>query len=300
MFLARLAVAGVAVLFTSGLVSTEAKSADIYRKAVETSENVLNKKYSKKKVVEISLGGGGIMNQSYQQSYMFGATLNYFTSEVWGFGIEGGMFFNSDKTERTCIENFYNDFDGLVEGATGRVCNTTGDDAAAQADLATSSGGQRPANMGPAYVPIREKNFFIGGHAIWNPIYGKQLFLLSATGYFDVFLKAGGGVMMGEYYAQTNLMRNGVPSRASAVEAGSSATPGTPAGGQFAGLYGIEGRPDVQSETNFYVMLGLGQKLHFARKFHVSMEVKNYTLLFTADTGFDNFVTISGNIGMRF
>ena len=47
------------------------------------------------------------------------------------------------------------------------------------------------------------------------------------------------------------------------------------------------------------INLGLGQKFHFMKRFHIKAELRNYTLLATP-TGFDNFFTLWGGIGVRF
>ena len=304
MFITRLILIALTSFTLCGLLNSTALAQDGYRKAIDDGEEiVLDKIFPKRKKIEISVGGGGIINQSYIQSFVVGGTINYFFSEVWGAGIEGGFIVNSDKAERTCIENFYNDFNGSVETNSGQVCSE-GSDTQAQADLATGTGtGPETANMGPAYVPIRQKDIMIGGHLIWNPIYGKQLLLLSSTGYFDVFVKMGGGITMGDFFAQTKTLRDGRLGRGppeSNPGAGfdNAGNPETDANGNK--LWGVEGRPDAKPETNFYVMASLGQKYHFFKKFHISLEVKNYTLLFTEDTGFDNFFTLNGGIGIRF
>ncbi len=277
-----------AAMLMAGALTTsfEARAEeDDYRKAVEGEDVVRNKLFPKKGRIELNGPDVGvILNQSYVNTFLFHGGLNYYFSEVWGFGAEVALAINNDKNERNSIENFYNNprkSPGPQYGPDDQV----------------PAGG----NYGPAYVPIRELKYIIAGNAIWNPVYGKQIMLLRATAYFDVFVTIGGGMAFSDYYPLSTELRNGKPSRGTFPESGTGgpgARPGeTDADGNL--LYGTEGRPDVVNAANPLVNFGVGQKYHFAKRFNVKAELRNYTLLGT-DSGFDNFFTLWGGFGMRF
>ena len=268
-----------------------------YRKSTEGEDVVKNKIYPKKGRIELNLPDIGIvLNQSYIQTLIFHGGVNYYFNEVWGFGVEGVFASNKDKDERACIETFYNDPD--KEG--GPEC-----DPGLSGEGAGASGSRR--NYGPAYVPIRELKYMIAANAVWNPVYGKQIVLLSATAYFDVFVTMGAGMAFSDYYAKSTLLRNGKDSRGTFPEKGSAEDtdankPGAkpnetdPETGNL--LYGPEGRPDVQPQSTFFVNFGIGQKYHFAKRFNFKVELRNYTLLGT-ESGFENFFTLWGGFGVR-
>jgi len=291
--------------------------ADKYRKAVEGPDNVKNKRYPKEKRFEIDLQGGGLLNQSYIRSFALGASIQYFWSERWGLSLDGLYYVNTDKPERTCIENFYNDFYNRIS----RECSPEGDKSTAQADITDGYQGVNPdpdgtgplsnppPTMGPAYVPIRENTFSIGLNAIWAPIYGKQLMFLSQTNYFDVYFLFGGGVSMSNFYKQqSEVPGTGQKYRLTAgqVPDDGATTGGAPDGIADVGVdpaqtnaYGIEGRPEIEKETNIYINLGVGQKYHFAKIFHVKFELRNFTTLAFGESGIDNNLKIIAGVGMR-
>ena len=131
-----------------------------YKKATRGTDEVVKKKlFPKKLKVEVSVPDVGvILNQSYIDTFVFHGNFTYYTSEKWGFGFEGLFAVNSDKVERYCIENFYNDPKNEVSDA----CPLPGNDP--QAPLETSGGGfAARANFGPAYVPVREINSIFAG-----------------------------------------------------------------------------------------------------------------------------------------
>lgn len=279
-----------------------------YRKAVETKKNVLRKKYPKIKKIEVDINGGAILNQAYITSAGVGGTITYFWKESWGLGIEGGIFINSDKSERVCIETFYNDTStDDVSGATGKVCAGQYEDVESIATEDLNAGNQavrdRPdgssetANMGPAYVPIRTKKFYAGLNFTWSPIYGKQLMLLSNTNYFDVFFTFAGGAMFSDFHASKQESEPGKVYRQTRESTGSTTTAGvSPSQSE---LYGIDGRPDALPEINGYIHLGVGVKYHFLKVMHLQIALKNYTLVGTQETGIDNFVTMWAGLGFR-
>lgn len=254
-----------------------------YKKATEEDDDVVkNKLFPKREKVEINGPNfGGILNQSYVNTFLVDGGINYYFSELWGFGLEGAFAINQDKDARNCIENFYNDFDFKVDSECGSSNNLSS-----------------PANYGPAYVPIRETKYIIGGNAIYSPIYGKQLLFLSATSYFDLFFIFGAGVVISDYYPEQTTLKNGNVSRNKNYDPTAGGTkPGAEAGDTTS--YGIDGRPAPETSTSPMINVGIGQKYHFMKRFHIKAELRNYTLLATP-TGFDNFFTLWGGIGVRF
>ncbi len=288
--------------------------AEKYRKAVEGPDNVKNKRYPKKKRFEVDLQAGGLLNQSYIRSFAVGGSIQYFWSERWGLSLDGLYYSNTDKPERTCIENFYNDFYNRIGGE----CSPEGDKNQAQQDMNDGYSGVTPdpdgpsgplsnprPTMGPAYIPIRENTFSIGLNAIWAPIYGKQLMFLSQTNYFDVYFLFGGGISMSEFYPKQSevpgsggrkyrLAAGQVPD---APPADGTADVGVDAAAT--NLYGIEGRPEVQNETIVLINLGFGQKYNFGNVFQVKFELRNFTTLGFGDSGISNNLKIVGGLGMR-
>lgn len=279
----------VCAFVSLNITFADVSQAAAYRKATEGKEVVLNKLYPKKKKFELAGDFGQILNQSYISSWLmhFGGT--YYASEEWGYGADFGIALNSDKGERTCIETFYND----PNHAGIPVCGAQGDP---NSDFVGSDGKPNGANYGPAYVPITELKYLITGMAYWNPIYGKQLLARSATNHFDIFLAFGGGVAMLNFYPQEEVLKNGKPSRGTFDKNNPSADPGARLDEDYA--YGTEGRPEPVAKTSPVIAGAIGQKYHFAKRFVLRVELKNYILLAT-EQGFETFFTLWGGIGVR-
>ena len=304
-----LIVEALLVLFLASL-STPLQ-AEKYRKAVEGPDNVKNKRYPKLKRFEVDLQLGGLLNQSYVRSIAIGGSIQYFWSERWGLSLEGMFYNNTDKPERTCIENFYNDFHNRI----GSECAADGSKSTAQNEIEAGDvvvelpggGVENPRpNMGPAYVPIRENTLTIGLNAIWAPIYGKQLMFLSQTNYFDVYFLFGGGISMSDFYPKQDTdPSSGRKYRLAAGQPADSnpgdgqAIPAVGVSQNDPNLYGIEGRPEVQKETNVFINLGIGQKYHFGKLFHVKFELRNFTTLGFGESGISNNLKIIGGVGLR-
>ncbi len=260
-----------------------------YDKAVEGPDVVLNKLFPKKSKVELDGKFGVVLNQSYQQTFLANAGLTYFWSEEWGFNVEGNFAIASDKDERKCIETFYNDPNGIV----GNECGE--DDPKAE---------DPDANWGPAYVPIRELKYIFAGNLVWNPIYGKQIILLSATNYFDFYIAMGGGIAMSDFYRNRPTVTSGNASRGDFCTQeqrdknecdAAYVNPGTDDPAEI----GPDGRPAPEAQSNVLAHFSIGQRFHFMKRFLVTAELKNYTLLGTPD-GFENFFTLMGGVGVRF
>ena len=139
-----------------------------YKRAVEDKDNVKLKLYPKRKKSELDVKFGLVLNSSFVQTMLVNGGYSFFFSEEWGMLIEANMAMNSDKSERECLETFYNDPNSLV----GSECGDGAD-------------WDEDANWGPAYMGIRELNMIFAGSAVWNPIYGKQIIFLSGVGHFD-------------------------------------------------------------------------------------------------------------------
>ena len=258
------------------------KSAD-YQRAGDGTEVVLLKMYPKKGRFEVEGTAGMILNQSYINTILFGGGANYFWSESWGFGVELLAASNSDKPERTSLENFYNDPEDVVGPEFGSADNLSG-----------------RANFGPAYVPIRQTDMIIGGHGIWNPVYGKQILLFRAVTHFDLYVLAGGGMAFSTFWPQQLNLKGTTRSARGTFNADTSVTSGNPgASPDETHLYGTEGRPDPESMTNIQGTAAVGQKIHLTKNFHARVELRNYLLLGT-NSGFDNFFALTGGVGLRF
>ncbi len=269
-----------------------------YEKATDLNEVVLMKLFPKKKKIELDARFGLVLNSSYNNTFLGNLGLTYFWSEEWGFNVEGTFAAVSDKDERGCIETFYNDPNYAVDSAE------CGDAEALKEDE------DGDANFGPAYVPIRElKNMFIGNF-VWNPIYGKQIVLMSATNYFDFYIKMGGGVAMSDFYPKQSEVASGKSSRGAFCRKQDSTEVKGPEGcterseGKNPGTTnqeetGITGRPIPEAQSNLTMHLSIGQRFHFMKRFLVTASLENYTLLGT-DSGFDNFLALMGGFGVRF
>ena len=254
-----------------------------YQRAGDGTEVVLRKTYPKKSRIEIEGTGGLVLNQSYTNTMLFGAGVNYFWSEEWGVGVEAMMASNTDKSERECLENFYNDPENTVSAECGDGSDLTG-----------------RANFGPAYVPVRQTNTLLGAHAIWNPVYGKQIILLRAVTHFDLYVLAGGGLAMSTFWKQQTQLKGTSRSNRGTFNADPKVSTGNPgAAASESGLYGTEGRPDPESQTTIQGTFAVGQKYHFTKNLHARIELRDYLLLGTA-SGFDNFFALTGGLGFRF
>ena len=251
--------------------------------------------YPKKKKFEIAGDFGTILNQSYISSQLIHAEATYFSSESSGFGLDVSIALNKDKSERDCVENFYNDYAKQAP----QPCASDGDPATAASDIGgVDSVGDLPApNMGPAYPNIREINYLISAFKVWNPIYGKQLFFMSGVVHFDLFLKFGGGVAMSNFYPIKEVSSTGQKYRGPAPEAGSS---DLPPGVDVSDTdeFGINGRPEPESQVTPMGTVAVGQKFHLGKNFNIRMEIRNYTLVGTENI-FETYFAVWGGVGIR-
>ncbi|SMF66673.1 outer membrane beta-barrel domain-containing protein [Pseudobacteriovorax antillogorgiicola] len=274
-----------------------------YRKATEGRDVVKKKIYPKRKKIEISVPSLGIiMNQSYLNTVLVGGGVTYFMSETWGVGLDLTLGINEDRSERTCIENFFYDPQdevgpacALVDGDAGLIQNADED-------------GNNFPRFGPAYVPIREINNLIMANLVWTPVYGKQLVFLNNTSYFDLFVELGAGIASSTFYEKRDVLANGkvprglfTPDNTENQEQNEQATI---ANNQIGATisetdsYGSNGRPDPLSQNHIMFNLGIGQKFHFGGSFHLKIFIRNQLLLGTSQ-GFDNLLSIMGGAGIR-
>ena len=269
--------------------SAKSEGASYRRKASEGNEVVKGKIYFKKKKYEISVPIGIILNQSYIQTSFLSLGGAYFPKEPWGFGIDLILANNQDKAERECIEHFYNDVNS--EFPLSAPC---GPPHLLQDDP------QGYSNYGPAYVPIREIGTVLIANFIWSPVYGKQLLFMKATSYFDLVLEFGLGLVSSTYYPKQEKLRNGKISRGEFNPDGSNPdnSIGYYPNSNEPVSYGMEGRPDPENELSPVLNLAVGQKFHFTKKIHLSVYLKNLTIL-GSSTGFENLFLLAAGIGVR-
>lgn len=297
----RLGSFGVWALVQAMLLLPGTLQAENYKKATEGKEVVMSKLYPKAERFELSLPQAGIiMNQSYINTILLGGGGTYFISENLGFGFDVSVAQNSDKAERTCIESFYYDPSNEVGLACGDASQIQNADASNPPD-------QFP-RYGPAYVPIRELQQIMIANIVWAPVYGKQLFLKSSTSYFDLFVELGLGFATSKFYPKQETLKNGNVPRGVFIDPNDPQNDAAKAAENNAKIgalieqtdsYGVNGRPAPQDQGNVLLNLGLGQKFHFGRRFHVKIYARNMTLLGT-DQGFENLLALYGGFGFRF
>ena len=265
-----------------------------YRKATEGQVVVLRKLFPKKKSLEINANFGAILNQSFVDTMMLHGGVSYHFSEEWGIALEGAMAMNSDKTERQCIESFYNNFD---------------EDKPLKAKCVIQDGGalvkgKDPsasfANIGPAYMPIIEIDKLFSLSAVWSPVYGKQIFsFLPRTSHMDIFITFGGGMAMSTFYAQRETLANGNKARYK-EKITTNTTPWNEHGASFdqKTSWGVGGRPPADQPSNVFLSFGVGQKYYFLKRLFIKVELRNFTMLGTSE-GYHNFFTMWGGLGFR-
>lgn len=279
-----------------------------YRKATEGQVVVLDKLFPKTRNLEVSANLGGVINQSYIDTFLLHGSLGYNFSEVWGITLEGLFAVaNQDKKERACLESFYN-IVSEMRGKTSASCASESPDRAEDTKK-TSEGGRPLVNIGPAYVPITEIKQVFTLNAVWTPIYGKQIFsFLPRTSHMDIFLAMGGGIANIKSYKEKSELKPGVCAR---TKCGSDPKDGRidtddieiPEGIGVShteeNLYGEAGRPEPVDEAKPLITFGVGQKYYFAHRMFIRAEFRNYTLVGT-DDGYYSFFALWGGVGVKF
>lgn len=279
-----------------------------YRKATEGQVVVVNKLFPKTRNLEVSAGLGGVINQSYIDTFLLHGSLGYNFSEIWGITLDGLFAVtNQDKKERACLESFYNVVSSKKESVSAPCASESNKP---QEDTARTSGGGKPlVNIGPAYVPITEINHVLTLNAVWTPIYGKQIFsFLPRTSHVDIFLVMGGGIANTQSYKEKTRLKGDTCARAkcdSELGEGRIDTDDTEIpegiGVSYAesNLYGENGRPVPIDETKPLITIGVGQKYYFAHRMFIRAEFRNYTLVGT-DDGYYSFFALWGGLGVKF
>ena len=165
------------------------------------------------------------------------------------------------------------------------------------------SAHQDKINIGPAYMPITAVDKLFSLSAVWSPVYGKQIFsFLPRTSHMDIFLSMGGGVAMATYYGLREKLNNGKQARNQntiddpAKVAAAMRSHG--ASESQKDQWGEGGRPEPEQQTQPFISLGVGQKYHFLQHMFIKVELRNFTLLATAQ-GYHNFFTMWGGLGVR-
>lgn len=276
------------------------------KKATEDDDEVVQNKLFPK-VGTIEIGGpdiGYIFNQSFIESFVFHANVNYYFREDWGLSFETAFSSNTDKQERSCIENFYMD----VEGRVAAACPAEGVDPKDPITERIDSDGvryaYRGASGGPAFIPIRELGTMVNLAAVWTPVYGKQLFLQKNTIYLDLFFTFGAGITNSVYYPLKTTLDNGNKSRGTMRQPPPTDCSAPPQFGvcpndpNFDSYMGTSGRPEAQIQSTPTLTLGIGQKIHFWKRIHFKSEIRSYTLVGT-DSGFDPFLMAWFGFGFR-
>lgn len=263
-----------------------------YNRAVESVEkdNVKNKIFTKTRKIEISGPDfGGFLNQALINSYVIHGGLFFYKDEMWGFGIEGGYVMNFDKAERKCLEEFYNDpKDEIIAEC-------------APEDNDPSQFINSPdTTYRPIYMPIREIQYFVAGNVSWNPVYGKQIVLLSYTSYFDFFINLGGGAIFSIFYPKSEVLRNGVIAQCSLDLDTGTTQQNCGAKKNETDLIGAQGRPDPQSQIHPFFTAGIGNKFHLTKNISLKLELRDFLILGTSPSPFENLLAVWGGINLRF
>lgn len=232
------------------------------------ADQIMNRLFPKTKKLELGLSGGFLLNPAFVDTQLAEASGRYFFSESWGIGLSHAIAQNKDRGERECVESFYNDPQYEVEA----VCGS--EDESGEID------GAEEANVGPAYMPIRQLESLTTAYGDYSLAYGKMIFLHGATGHFDLRVRFGSGITRSTYYEQQpNERQPGV------VAADSS-------------RYGEAGRPAPERQATPHLYLGLAEDLLFLKRFTFGGEVASYLLMGTP-RGTEPFLVIRIGVGIR-
>lgn len=277
---------------------------------------VRNLSYPKAGRFEISfLDIGGILNQTYVYSFAFHADVTFFFNETWGMALEAIHFENFDRANRLCLETLYNDPAKVLTG----VCAAADTADQKQANLNIMSDPNNGANFGPVYPPMRTINDISGISLIYTPTYGKEILLASATVHFDLWFSAGVGMMYSSYYKeqvddpsgnpyrvpnfryQTTPDGTGVVGCTTKLGSTTYQVPGVcvDSSGHYLSWTGKAGRPQAIAEFLPAGNLGIGQKFHFLKNYHLSFELRGF-MVQSKVSSFNVYVMGWGGLGMRF
>ena len=261
--------------------------ADGYQRATDLEEIVLEKLYPKSGRLEVNADLGIVLNQAFVNTSLIRASATYYLSESWGLAFSALKAQNKDKEERRCVESFYNDPDKELTN----VC--------ASQDTTNEIETAEKANMGPAYMPIREIEDIFLVESVFSPNYGKQIFFLGIVSHFDFQLKIGAGVVRSIYYEQRTTVKDDAsrPARGGFSDEEGAINPGVSP--EESDKYGTAGRPDPLYQTNLVLAPALVQKFYFADRLSWNAELGSLFIMGTPG-GFEYLLTISTGVGVRF
>lgn len=260
-----------------------------YEKAVEGNEVVKSKLYPRSQRFQLLVPqGGGVLNNSFVDTFLVGGGVTYHLNEWHAVNVGFLYGLNSDRGERTCVENFYySPQDARAEDAkngdsSGLPCSP--DPNKDPKYIPSGSDSTRgPYHRKPAYMPIREINMMFDANYQYTPVYGKALWFLSMVGYLDVYGTVGAGLAMSTFYPKKTVTNSG----RDILNDGTDNMLET----------GIDGRPDPISETSPLISFGVGNRFFFAKHFLVNVELRNFTIF---GSEFSNFFTVTGGAGVLF
>lgn len=310
-------IVGSLLMFASlaGALSSKSAHAD-YRKSVEGNEVVKGKFYPKKGRFQLNGGGGMILNQSFINTFVFGGSATYHFDEWHAFNAEFLLGKSSDKSDRTCVENFYLDDDyakrnaGEIGSAFFAPCpQNLAQAQLKEADKLPVDSGEKdtvktdknpkyyekraPFQKNAAYMPIREINTLLSANYQWTPVYGKSLFFLSQVVYLDFYLNVGAGVVMSNYYPLKDTLTDDNGNTVNMKDVGTVNKE----------QYGMEGRPQPLAQTSPMMSLALGSRFFMARKYLFDIQLKNYSILGNDGRGGTELtapLAITGGLGILF
>jgi hypothetical protein len=261
--------------------------AEVYKKATDLEEIVLEKLYPKSGRLEVNADLGIVLNQAFVDTTLIRVSASYYLTESWGLAFSAIKAQNKDKEERLCIESFYNDPDKELSNVCASQDNTS--------DIESA----KKANMGPAYMPIREIEDIFLLESVFSPNYGKQIFFLGVVSHFDFQIKLGAGLARSTYYEQRNTIKGdpSKPARGAFSDEKPDTNPGVSHEETY--KYGTAGRPDPIYQTNAVLAPALVQKFYVADRFSWNAELGSLFILGTPG-GFEYLLTISTGVSVRF
>ena len=253
---------------------------------------ILDRLFPKQGVIELGTDVGFVLNPAFVETRILQVSMRYFITETWGLGLGVGMAAANDRNERVCVESFYNDPDHEVDAPCAAVDEGDG--------LATA----KTANIGPAYVPIREIRQMVTLYADYTLAYGKLILLHGATTHFDLRLRFGGGMTISDVYDERTYVRGrpDLQTRGALPPEGSTEPkPGVgPQDQDGDGLYyGKEGRDQPRQEKVPHLYLGFAEELLFFRRFFLEGELAGLVFLGTS-SGFTPVLLARFGMGVRF
>ena len=221
---------------------------------------------------------------------------SYFLNENWGLQLEVLSAINQDRSERFCLEHFYND----PQEKLGVSCAQSEDDLFEPLYEADATTAIKGVNVGPAYTSIRELDQVLSINATYNPVYGKQLTLMNFITHFDIFFTFGLGAARSTHYPKSLYLRNGTLARGpfpAELPSGCPASPGVcPDNNDALSQIGEAGRPDAEDDIHATLNLGVGQRFHLTKNLITIVELRNFTLLGT-EFGVEPFIGLWLGIG---